>query len=64
MATQIVKAGKGITVKVDGDMVQVTFDASKDFGPSASGKTTIVATTSGNIVLPNGVTIGVNAYRK
>ena len=55
--------GKGITVEVKGDEVLVRFSAKGDFGPSKSGKTQIIATTSGNVTLANGITIGVNAYR-
>lgn len=56
--------GKNVTVSIVGDIVTLTFDASKTFGRSASGKTTIVATTSGNKVLDNGVTVGLNVYTK
>lgn len=56
--------GKGVVVEVKGGKVIITFDENGDYGRSASGKTTIVATTSGNVTLSNGVTIGVNAYRK
>ena len=55
-----------IEIRADGS-VAVVFDPAKRLGPSASGKTTIVATTGGNqkIVTPAGeVTIGFNAYVK
>jgi hypothetical protein len=47
-------AGKIMTIKVD---------TSKTFGPSKSGKTIIIASTEGNIT-ENGVTIGLNVYKK
>ena len=53
-----------IEIRADG-RVAVVFDPAKRLGPSASGKTTIVATSSGNqkIVTPVGeVAIGFNAY--
>lgn len=54
-----------IEAQVDGDVLTLTIDLSKTHGPSKSGKTTIVATTHGNIeVEGTGVTLGVNAFRK
>ena len=55
-----------IEIRANGT-VALIFDPAKRLGPSASGKTTIVATSSGNqkIVTPAGeVTIGFNAYVK
>ena len=60
---QTQSVGKGITVTHEGDDVVIRFSAKGDYGPSKSGKTQIVATTSGNVTLPSGVIIGVNAYR-
>ena len=58
--------GKNLTFAVDAKtgIVTITFDAKKRLGPSASGKTIMVATTSGNLTLPNGVILGLNAYVK
>lgn len=56
--------GRGVRVAIEGDEVVVRFNATGDFGLSASGKTRIVASTQGNVALPNGVTLGLNAYRK
>jgi len=40
-------------------------DLTKEFGPSSSGKTTIVASTEGNQSLPNrDEKIGLNVYKK
>ena len=62
--TQAQNVGKGITVTTEGDDVVIRFNATGNYGPSKSGKTQVIATTSGNVTLPNGVVIGVNAYRK
>jgi len=41
-------------------------DSSKEFGPSSSGKTTIIASTEGNVSIPGAEDkkIGLNVYRK
>lgn len=57
--------GKNIECEVKGDKVTLTFDLKKEQGQSGSGKSTIVATTSGNVKVPGtNVTLGLNAYRK
>jgi hypothetical protein len=49
---------------VDGETLTVTVDLSQDFGPSKSGKNTIVASTSGNKTVPGREEkIGLNVYR-
>lgn len=56
---------KGVFFKLEADIVYLAFDATKNFGPSASGKTIAVASTSGNkgIDTPVGeIKIGLNAY--
>jgi hypothetical protein len=40
-------------------------DLTKEFGPSSSGKTIIIASTEGNITVPEREEkIGLNVYRK
>jgi hypothetical protein len=40
-------------------------DLTKEFGPSSSGKTIIVASTEGNIAIPErDEKIGLNVYRR
>jgi hypothetical protein len=40
-------------------------DLSKEFGPSSTGKTIIIASTEGNVTIPNRQEkIGLNVYRK
>lgn len=56
---------KNVDIKVKGSLVTITLDISQDHGPSASGKTTLVATTAGNAAIPGtDVVLGLNAYRK
>jgi len=58
--------GEGIHCVVEGDIMTMTVDLSKNFGPSASGKTLIIASSKGNVQVPggNGAVIGLNVYRK
>jgi len=39
---------RNIDMTVDGDILTIKIDLSKDFGPSKSGKTTIIASSDGN----------------
>lgn len=56
---------KNMEMEVNGDILTITIDLSKDFGPSSSGKTNIVATSEGNInVKDREEKIGLNIYRK
>lgn len=59
------KIGTNIAASLDGDILTLKIDISERNGKSASGKTTIVATSSGNQMVPGTpVIIGVNAYVK
>jgi cysteine synthase len=54
-----------IKVSVKGSIATITIDLAQNLGPSKSGKTVLVATTSGNVNIPGtDVTLGLNAYRK
>ncbi len=57
---------KNIEMAVDGDILTIKVDLSKEFGPSSSGKTTIIASTEGNQSVPGneGIKIGLNVYKK
>lgn len=57
---------KNVEMNVDGNTLVIKVDLSKEFGPSASGKTVIIATTEGNVSIPGfeDKKIGVNVYRK
>ena len=39
-------------MNLEGDILTIKVGVSKEFGPSASGKTIIIATTEGNVVHP------------
>ncbi|MGI5927008.1 MAG: hypothetical protein ACOX8A_07495 [Thermacetogeniaceae bacterium] len=51
---------------VTGDTLHLEIDLARDLGPSKSGKTMMIATTSGNKEIPgtDGAIIGLNIYRK
>jgi hypothetical protein len=55
-----------VTQTLVGNILTVTIDLSKNFGPSASGKTVIVASTRGGKAVDGrpDVTLSVNAYSK
>jgi ABC-type uncharacterized transport system YnjBCD ATPase subunit len=56
---------KNVDMKVDGKTLIIRVDLTKEFGPSASGKTTIVATTEGNITIPESdVKFGLNCFKR
>jgi len=56
---------KNITTSVEGTTLTIKVDLSKDFGPSKSGKTVIVASTEGNISVPGheDTKLGLNIYK-
>lgn len=56
---------RNVELSVEGDTLTVRVDLSKDFGPSKSGRTIIVASTLGNKGLPGREEkIGLNIYRE
>jgi ABC-type molybdate transport system ATPase subunit len=57
---------KNVEMKLDGDILTIKVDVTKEFGPSASGKTIIIASTEGNISIPekDAIKIGLNVYKK
>jgi hypothetical protein len=56
---------KNVEMTVDGNVLTIKVDLSKEFGPSASGKTIIIASTEGNIAVPDrDEKVGLNVYRK
>lgn len=58
--------GTNIQSAVDGDWLVLRINLKERHGQSKTGKTTIVATSSGNKLIEGtgGVTIGLNAYVK
>ena len=56
---------KNVELSVKGNVLTITVDLSKEFGPSSSGKTVIIASTEGNFPLPGrDEVVGLNVYRK
>jgi hypothetical protein len=56
---------KNVDLNVEGNILTIKVDLTKDFGASSSGKSIIIATTEGNYALPSREEkIGVNVYRK
>ena len=55
---------KNAEMTVEGETLTIKVDLSKDFGPSKSGKTIIIASTEGNVSVPGrDEKIGLNVYR-
>ena len=57
---------KNVEMKVDGNILTIKVDLSKEFGPSSSGKTIIIASSEGNVAIEGReeVKVGLNVYRK
>jgi len=57
---------KNIEMTVEGNMLMIKVDLTKEFGPSSSGKTIIIGTTEGNVSIPGReeAKVGVNVYKK
>ncbi len=56
---------KNVAMTIEGTILTIKVDLSKEFGPSKSGKTIIIATTEGNQTIPDrDETVGLNVYRK
>jgi hypothetical protein len=57
---------KNIEMTINGDILTIKVDLSKTFGKSSSGKSTIIASTEGNVSVTgrDEVKIGLNVYTK
>ena len=57
---------KNVEMALEGNLLTIKVDLSKDFGPSASGKTIIIASTEGNVTIPGHevAKVGLSVYRK
>ena len=55
---------KNVEIKVNENILTVTVDLSKNFGPSNSGKTQIVASSEGNTKITDNISMGLNVYKK
>ena len=54
---------KNVQFKVDNDVLTITVDLKKSYGPSKSGKTIIIASTEGNVHATDEAVIGLNVYK-
>ena len=57
---------KNCEMKLDGNILNITVDISKEFGVSSSKKSIIIASTEGNVSVPgkDDIKVGLNVYRK
>ena len=56
---------KNVQMTVAGEKLTITVDLSKGFGPSASGKTILIASREGSVsVRDREEKVGLNVYRK
>ena len=56
---------KNVLMLVEGNILTIKVDLSKEFGPSSSGKTIIIASTEGSVSVPDREEkVGLNVYRK
>lgn len=57
---------KNCEMKLNGNILTITVDISKEFGVSSSGKSIIIGSTEGNVSIPekDDIKIGLNVYRK
>jgi hypothetical protein len=57
---------KNVELFLQGNILTIKVDLTKEFGPSSSGKTIIIASTEGNVSIPGAEDkkIGLNVYRK
>lgn len=57
---------KNVELNVEANILTIKVDLAKEFGPSSSGKTIIIASTEGNVSIPGAEEkkIGLNVYKK
>jgi len=57
---------KNVEMKTEGDILTIKVDLTKEFGPSSSGKTIIIASTEGNVAIEGHeeIKVGLNVYKK
>lgn len=57
---------KNVEMEVKDNILTMKIDLTKEFGPSSSGKKIIIATTEGNVSIPDhdDKKVGLNVYRK
>ena len=57
---------KNVDMKAEGNILTINVDLTKEFGPSSSGKTIIIASTEGNVAIDGHeeIKVGLNIYKK
>jgi len=57
---------KNVEMKLEGNILTIKVDLTKEFGPSSSGKTIIIASSEGNVAVDGHeeVKVGLNVYKK
>ena len=57
---------KNCEMKLNGNILTITVDISKEFGKSASGKSITISSTEGNVSVQENedIKVGLNVYRK
>jgi hypothetical protein len=55
---------ENIEVKMEGKIMVLKIDTTKDLGESKSGKNILIASTKGNVELVKGIMGGINIYKK
>ena len=56
---------KNVEMTVAGNILTIKVDLTKEYGPSSSGKTLIIASTEGNVAIEGREEkVGLNVYRK
>ncbi|MFA5397683.1 MAG: hypothetical protein GX097_05710 [Methanomicrobiales archaeon] len=56
---------KNVEMTLEGNILTMKVDISKDFGPSKSGKSITIGTSEGNVSVPGAETVkvGLNVYK-
>jgi hypothetical protein len=56
---------KNVELNVEGNKLIITVDLDQEFGPSSSGKSITIASTEGNVSVPEheNIKIGLNVYK-
>ena len=54
---------KNVLFELKDNTLTIKVDVTKTYGPSKSGKTTIIASTEGNVHVSDTVVLGLNVYK-
>jgi len=56
---------KNVDLSIEGNILTIKVDLSKEFGKSSSGKSILIASSEGNYAIPGREEkVGLNVYRK